>query len=57
MTERTTTLALYWTDLLWLQKRQRERSFKDDKTVTMPELMHDFVLAIQEWETRGGADG
>jgi hypothetical protein len=53
MTERTTTLQLYWGDLLWLQARQREISFKEGKTLTMPELMRDFVRAIQEWEATG----
>jgi hypothetical protein len=54
MTERTTTLQLYWGDLLWLQARQREISFKENRTLTMPDLMRDFVKAIQEWEATAG---
>ena len=55
MTERTTTLALYWSDLLWLQQRQREVSFEREKTITMPELIRVFVETIKAAEAGAGA--
>lgn len=41
-----TTIALYIDDHAWLQKRQREWSFKNDTFITMPDLMHEFVQAM-----------
>lgn len=53
--QRQTTMRVFWADLVWLQERQRRVSFRENKTVTMPELIHDFVRAIKEWEAGEGA--
>jgi hypothetical protein len=58
-----TTVSIYPEDLAWLQRRQlqvsAERSAQapeGGKTwLTMPDLMHEFVQALQAAEAAAGA--
>ena len=48
-------MQLFWADLMFLQERQRAVTFERNKTVTMPELVHEFVEAIKLAEGGQGA--
>jgi hypothetical protein len=52
---KVTTVSVYPDDLAWLQQRQLAVSAAEKRWLTMPELMHHFVLAVQEWEAGAGA--
>ena len=48
--ENTTTIKVYLPERDWLLARQRKVSFDREKTVTMADLIREFVAAIERME-------
>jgi|HubBroStandDraft_1064217.scaffolds.fasta_scaffold10549_4 hypothetical protein len=48
--ERTTTILVYAADRDWLQEKQREISFKRQKTIPMCDLIRELVDALKRAE-------